>query len=223
MSIHDGHRQRIRKQIQQYGLDSLSDIQFLEYTLFFVIPRCDTNELAHRLLERFGSLDRVIEAPAEELRKVSGIGERAAELLSLFWPMEKRHQVAKSKSLRILPTSEDCADYLLPYFIGETEEVVYLLCLDAKCKVLDCSLVHRGAVNSVAISARKILKKALDQGATAVFLAHNHPSGIALPSKEDIDATLYMKDALDAVDVLLIDHIVVADNDYVSLAADGVL
>lgn len=112
---------------------------------------------------------------------------------------------------------------LTPFFYGAVEEQVYLLCLDAKCKALDCILVQSGDVNSAGISVRKVVKAALDANATSVVLAHNHPSGVALPSEEDKRVTQVIRDALDAVDVLLADHIIVADGDFVSLADDGIL
>lgn len=223
MTLHEGHRERMRRQLRTSGMDSLSDVQVLEVALYYAIARRDTNEIAHALLRRFGSLSGVLEAPRSELLKVDGVGESAADLLQLFIQVERRHMMDRSNTELILDTTGKCAQYLLPRFIGEEEEVVYLLCLDAKCKALDCALVHRGAVNVTAISVRKIVKAALDHNATSVVVAHNHPSGLALPSCEDRETTLVLKSALEAVGVALIDHVIVADNDYVSLADDGLL
>ena len=223
MSVHEGHRERMRRQMKTSGMDSLSDVQVLEVALYYAIARRDTNEIAHALLRRFGSLSGVLEAPRAELLKIDGVGESAADLLLLFIQMERRHLMDRAGWQTILDTTYKCAQYLMPRFIGEQEEVVYLLCLDAKCKALDCSLIHRGAVNMTAISVRKIVKAALDHNATSVVVAHNHPSGLALPSREDRATTLALKAALDAVDVVLVDHVIVADEDFVSLADDGLL
>ena len=223
MSVHEGHRERMRRQMKTSGMDSLSDVQVLEVALHYAIARRDTNEIAHALLRRFGSLSGVLEAPRAELLKIDGVGESAADLLLLFIQMERRHLMDRAGRETILDTTCKCAQYLMPRFIGEQEEVVYLLCLDAKCKALDCSLIHRGAVNMTAISVRKIVKAALDHNATSVVVAHNHPSGLALPSREDRATTLALKAALDAVDVVLVDHVIVADEDFVSLADDGLL
>ena len=223
MSVHEGHRERMRRQMTTSGMDSLSDVQVLEVALYYAIARRDTNEIAHALLRRFGSLSGVLEAPRAELLKIDGVGESAADLLLLFIQMERRHLMDRAGRETILDTTYKCAQYLMPRFIGEQEEVVYLLCLDAKCKALDCSLIHRGAVNMTAISVRKIVKAALDHNATSVVVAHNHPSGLALPSREDRATTLALKAALDAVDVVLVDHVIVADEDFVSLADDGLL
>lgn len=221
--MHEGHRQRMREQIKKGGMDSLSDVQILEVALYFTHPRRDTNEIAHLLLERFGSLSGVLEAPRSELLKIDGVGEAAADLLNLFVQMERRHSINRADAHPILDTTAKCGQYLIPFFMGEQEEVVYLLCLDGKCKVIDCQLVHRGAVNMAAISVRQIVKTALEHNATSVVVAHNHPSGIALASEEDRETTLKIKNALEAVNINFVDHVIVADRDFISLAADGLL
>ena len=221
MVIHEGHRARMRQQIELFGLDSLSDVQFLEVTLYQVIPRGDTNELAHRLLTQFGSLSGVLEASRTALLEVEGVGARTADFLQLFLQMERRHMICRAGQDLILDSTDKCGRYLLPYFLGEHEEVVWLLCLDGKCKMLDCRLIHRGAVNTAGISVRKIVKTALDHNATSVVVAHNHPSGIALASREDRETTRCLQTALQSVGVTLADHLIIADGDYISMATDG--
>lgn len=222
-NMHSGHRDRLRQQFLRAGLDSMSDIQVLELFLFYAIGRRDTNPVAHRLLERFGSLSAVFEAPVNELCKIDGIGENAAILLSLVPQTARRHMIDRARLEQVLDTTEKAGQYLLPFFHGERDEVVYLLCLDAKCKVLDCRLLFRGGVNTAGVSVRKIVEAALAYNATSVVLAHNHISGIALPSKEDEATTAQIRTALDAVGILLADHIVVADDDFVSMADNGTL
>ena len=219
--MHEGHRQRMKEQLKTSGMDSLSDVQVLEVLLFYAIPRVDTNPIAHRLMQRFGSLSGVLEAPKDELLRVEGMGEHAAELVGLVAQIERRHLIDRASGRRVLDSTAKCGQYLVPFFHGEKEEVVYLLCLDAKCAVLDCIPVHRGGVNVANISVRKIVKAALDVGATTVVLAHNHPAGVALPSPEDLSTTQIVRSALSAVGVVLADHVIVADDDYVSLGESG--
>ena len=201
MAIHDGHRERMRKQLKTSGMDSLSDVQVLEVLLYYAAPRGDTNPAAHALLNRFGTLDGVFSAPEAELKKVDGVGDAAAQLIALVPQVARRCLMSRSAQIQVLDTTSKCGRYLLPYFHGEHEEVVYLLCLDAKCKALDCVLIHRGGVNVASIAARKVVKTALDANATSVVLAHNHPSGLALPSPEDRQTkfTNMMELALDTV------------------------
>ena len=221
MSIHDGHRQRLKQRFLEEGLDNFTDIQVLELLLFYCIPRQDTNPIAHRLLDHFGSLSQVLEASPQQLQKVPGIGGNAATFLSLITEVGRYYQVDRCNRETVLREMEDCARYLLPFFFGRTVETVYLLCLDAKGKVLGCKEVGQGSVNSAGISVRKIVELALDTNASMVVLAHNHPSGVAVPSHEDVLTTQRIAAALNAVEVQILDHLVVADGDYVSIRQSG--
>ena len=221
MSIHDGHRQRLKERFLKQGLDGFTDIQVLELLLFYALPRRDTNPIAHALLKKFGSVRQVLEAPVERLTEVEYITENAAVLLRLAPAMLRYYQVDKVKEDMPLVTIQACGDYLKHFFLGRKNETVFLLCLDAKCKVLACREVGEGSVNSANVPIRRVVEIALAEGASTVILAHNHPSGIAIPSGEDIATTRRLAAALSTVDVILADHIVVADDDYVSMAQSG--
>ena len=168
------------------------------------------------LLNKFGSLRNVLEAPVEQLMTVNKIGEHAAILLSLVKGIGQKY-IISGNSQAPLNTMEDCGEYLCNRFIGRRDEAVMLLCLDAKRSPLCCRVVSEGSVNAAEISTRKVVEAALAVNATSVILAHNHPSGIAVPSMPDIVTTRRMGTALAAVDIILEDHIVVAGRDYVSL------
>ena len=220
-SIHKGHRQRLKNRFLTEGLDHFTEIQVLELVLFYAIPRKDTNPIAHALLDHFGSLAQVLDAAPEELAKVPGMGDSAAAYLHLLTQVARYYLVNRSTQNKVLPTLEDCANYLVPFFHGRRVETVFLLCLDAKCKVLCCKEVGEGSVNSAGISTRRIVETALGANASVVVLAHNHPSGIAIPSGEDVQTTKRIAAALQSVEIQLADHIVVADADYVSMAQSG--
>lgn len=218
-NLHKGHRDRLKERFREQGLDGFTDIQVLELLLFYAIPRRDTNPIAHALLDRFGSLDQVLSAPMHELEKVDGIGEQASTLLSLTRQIARSYGVSENTKNKdkILDSIIKCGEHLKPYFRGKLDETVYLLCLDGKCKALACVEVGRGSVNSAGVSVRKIVETALSFNATSAVLAHNHPSGLAIPSSEDIVTTRRVAMALDAVGIVLADHIVVADDDFVSM------
>lgn len=222
MSIHDGHRQRLKNRFLEEGLEHFDDHQVLELLLFYVIPRQDTNPIAHALIDRFGSLVQVMEAPVEDLQKVPGMGEAAAGFVSLI-TAACRYYLNKqaNEEAEILANVDACAKYLMPKFCAKRNETVFILCLDAKRKLLACKEVGEGSVNSAAVPIRRIVEMALGANATSVVLAHNHPSGVALPSGEDQLTTRRLAMALSAVDIELMDHLVVADNDYVSLRQSG--
>lgn len=221
MEKHDGHRERVRQRYLTLGLDAFDDLQVLEFLLFFTIPRCDTIPIARRLLDHFGGLASVLEAAPEELRQVEGINTASAVLLSLFKATGRRYLHERDDPGTILDSYDKCGAYLLPFFFGERDEVVYLLCLDGKLKLRNCRMVYRGSVSNVLISVRRLAETAIACGATFVVLAHNHTSGIAVPSKDDEEATRQIRDALNGVGIRLIDHIVVANDDYVSMAQSG--
>lgn len=217
MSIHDGHRQRVRERFLNAGLTDFKDHEVLELLLFYCIPRCDTNEIAHHLIEKFGSFALVLDAPVSELQKVEGIGENAAIFLSLLRSVSGFYQSSRLKKNTALTKPCEYGNYLIPRFSTQRIEEVFLLCLDAKCMVLCCDKVSEGSVNATNVSIRRIVDKAIASNATSVVLAHNHPSGIAIPSTEDLATTKLVANALIMVDVILNDHIIVADNDYVSM------
>lgn len=216
MSIHKDHRKRMRERFMLEGMDHFSDVQALEMLLFYAIPRRDTNEIAHGLIEHFGGLVQVLEATPEELAKVPGMGEHSAVLLSMILPLGRMYDKERTKPGKILDTIDKCGRHLMPYFRGKRNETVYLLCLDAKCKLLGCRLIGEGSVNSAGVPVRRVVETALSLNATSVVLAHNHPSGIAVPSGEDVVATERVAAALNAVEIILVDHLVFSDDDYVS-------
>ncbi len=223
MSIHDGHRQRLKKRFRNEGLTHFDDLYVLELLLFYCVPRQDTNPLAHRLLDRFGSLPQVLDARPEEMEKVEGVGENISTFLTLIREVDGYYQVKKNTNVQILPTIDQCGDYLLPHFRNRPNETVFMLCLDAKCKVLACKEVGEGSVNSANVPIRRVVEMALAANASTVILAHNHPSGLAIPSDDDIQTTLRLVRALEAVEIVLADHIVVANEDYVSMVQSGYL
>ena len=220
-SIHKGHRERLKARFLEEGLDNFTDIQVLELLLFYAIPQKDTNPIAHALLNRFGSLSQVLDADTEELKKVPGISDHSATLLRMVTEISRYYQVNCVQRTRVLTTLDECGAFLVPHFFGRSNETVFLLCLDAKCKVLCCREVGEGSIHTASISVRKIVETALSTNATTVILAHNHPSGVALPSSEDIQTTRRVAAALNAVEVHLADHIVVADGDFVSMVQSG--
>ena len=221
MSIHDGHRQRLKDRFLREGLDGFTDVQVLELLLFYVVPRKDTNPIAHALVDRFGSLARVLDASVVKLTEVNGVTENGATFLKLVREIERRYALSQGEEI-ILNTIDDCCEYLTHFFKGKRNETVFLLSLDAKLKLLSCREVGEGSVNYASVPIRRCVEMALEDGATSVILAHNHPSGLAVPSNDDIATTRRLAMALSAVEIQLVDHIVVADDDYVSMVQSGI-
>ena len=220
MGVHDGHRERRREQFLRHG-EAMADHELLELLLFYAIPRRDTNPIAHQLLERFGSLQAVLGAPVEELEKTPGMGRSAAVLVKLVAPLYRRARVSAAEKQVVLDTVERIGAYFLELFVGEQWEVLYQLCLDAKGRRINTYRLSDGDAAGVAVNVRRIVENAILSGAVMVALAHNHPSGVAFPSQEDRDVTRQVQLALDAVGVKLVEHVIVADGDFVSLRQQG--
>lgn len=216
-----GHRRRVKARFLAEGLDHFDEAHVLELLLFYAIPQKDTKPIAKSLMARFGSFPLVMEASIDELKKVEGIGENAAAFLKLVAETGKYYQVKKESDTKILSSPDAFGKFFVPRFRNLRNETVMMICLDAKCKLLCCHELGQGSVNSANISTRRIAEVALGVNATSVVLAHNHPSGLAIPSNDDIKTTRHIAQVLAAVDVILADHIVVADDDYVSMAESG--
>lgn len=223
MGVHDGHRKRKRKQFLRCGADSFADHELLEMLLYYAIPQRDTNPIAHDLLDRFGSIQAVFSAPPEELMEVTYIKDSAAVLLRLVPALYQRMLTSEENTDIILDTRDRIGEYFRRIFIDHATEVMYQLCLDGKGKQKALYKIGEGDLGSVGLNIRQIVENTLRSKAAMVVLAHNHPSGIALPSHEDRVATRMVQDALNTIGVPLADHVIVADNDYVSMAESGFL
>ena len=215
--IHNGHRERLKARFTKDGLESFEPHQVLELLLFFAIPRRDTNPLAHDLIDTFGSLPAVLEASPADLRKVKGIGNHAATLISLCGQLVARHQQEKRRKVDTFETGESIAEYLQPLFVNETHEKAILLCFNNRMELLNCSVLSTGTVTETDVRARDIVELALRCQATNVVLAHNHPAGFASPSGADLSTTRYLTKSLEMVDVRLLDHFIFSPTDCISM------
>ena len=215
--VHEGHRKRLRDKFEKYGLDVFNDHEVLELLLFWAIPRKDTNVIAHKLMEKCGSFSAVLDAPVNLLTSVNDVGKCCALFLKLIPQISRRYQEDKFLTNKKVPTLDDCFSKLVLKFLGRTSEAVAIMLFDAKGKIVYDGVISEGSVNAVEIYSRKIIELISLYFATSMIIAHNHPSGIAIPSKEDINTTNSLYLTLKSMRVTLIDHIIVADDDYVSM------
>lgn len=223
MGLHDGHRKRLKEQFLSHG-DGFHDHQLLELLLCYAIPQGDVNGLAHRLLERFGSLAGVLDALPEALEQVPGVGTHTAVLLKLIPKLAGRYQADRASLGTLLSSTQAAGQYLRPFFSqGARNEMAYLVCMDGKYKVLGCHKLGEGSVDAAEITPRKVVEIVLAHNATAAILAHNHLSGLALPSSADLMTTQHLRSILRSVGVDLVDHLIFTDDDMVSLKDSGFL
>lgn len=222
-SIHSGHRERIKSKFLSEGLDHFEPHEVLELLLFFGIPLKDTNPIGHALLLKFGSLSAVFDAPFEELIQVDGVGKSAATLIKLIPELCRRYQDNLSRDKLRIYSNDEAGKILIQKFIGRSNEAVVLMLLDSKSNLLYCSVVNEGSAIAANIYIKKIVRLAVQYNAVYAILSHNHPSGNCMPSKQDLNTTQWVYDALQTVEVQLIDHIIVSDNDYFSTANSGIM
>ncbi len=221
--LHHEHRQRMKKRFIKEGYHNFAQHELLELLLYYAIPQKDTNGLAHQLIRHFGSFSNVFDASFEELKKVKGIGDHSAILIKLIPALSSVYLEDMNQDGLPLDTTEKTGKYMIPKFVGVTNEQFYLLCLDTNCRLLACELLFEGTINAVPVNIRKIVEMVVRYNAASIILAHNHPQGFALPSSDDLNTTLSVKKALSAMNIQLVDHIIVAKNDFVSLKDSGLL
>ena len=214
---HSGHRDRVRKKFIDNGFDGFEPHEVLEMYLFYAIPRKDTNPLAHKLLNRYITISGVCDAPLDELMNDFSLSRSAAVFLKMLPQMSRLYIQSKTSNDNVIDY-EHMGECFVNMFIGRTEECVALILGDAKGKLLFSDIIIKGALSSTSAPTRKIVDIALRHNAKCAFLAHNHPSGSALPSSADITATRLIKETLLSVGIDLVDHFIVTTDDYVSLA-----
>ena len=206
---HDKHRERLRARFLNAG-NSFEDHELLELLLFYAIPRVNTNEIAHDLIARFGSLRGVLDAGLPALKSVNGIGENSAIYLRAISELLLRYERASTNTYSPLRSKPELAAYLRSLFVGTESEISYVILFDAGKRVLLCKKLSEGYSTGNTISMREIISLALNNNAAGIILAHNHPSGKAIPSGDDIESTNIIKSMLDKIDIQLIDHFIVA-------------
>lgn len=220
-NIHEGHRKRLREEYKTAGTKAMADHKLLELYLFPFIPRKDTNPIAHALLDTFGSLENILHAHYSELYKVKGMTETAAIALSLIRDITTRVNISAAAVAKITNFAE-AYNICVSEIAGCKKEEVLLICLDNGGKILKKAILTQGDVTKAAISPRKITEEAIRVNAVKVLLSHNHPSGIAEPSREDLEFTKNIAIALAYQDIMLIDHIIVTpQKEAFSLKREG--
>lgn len=221
--VHDGHRQRMRERIIKSGISTLQDHEVLEYLLYSFIPRKDTNEIAHALINKFGSLAGVLNANEANLSQVSGMTKNASLFLSSL-PDVFRAYISNMNSAKVSLKGRGIArDFMGGKLYGAREENVLVAALDAQDQLIHCEKLATGSGNSVALNVRAVVNFALSHNACSVLIAHNHPSGNLQPSQNDIDMTKELFMTLSGVGITLQDHFIFCDNQYYSFEEQGKL
>ncbi|CBE67201.1 MAG: DNA repair protein RadC [Candidatus Methylomirabilis oxygeniifera] len=218
-----GHRERLRARYRLSGEVALQDYELLELLLTYAIPRRDTKLLAKRLLERFGTLARVVEAEPAALEAIDGMGPQAATLISLIRPLATRFLTEAPAPKILLRSTGDAEAYFQAKLKGLPEEEVHVAFVNSKNAVTATECLQRGTVDQSVVYVRKVIERALVHKASGFLLAHNHPSGDPTPSPQDREITQALKTAAATVGVRFLDHLVIGDGAPFSFKAVGLL
>ncbi len=217
-----GHRQRLRDRFLERGLEGFSDAEIIELLLSFGTPRSDCKEPARAALKQFGSLAAVLEQPLTELREIKGIGPKNGFAVHFIQAVARRYLKDRLQGKRYLHSSTDVRDYLLHALRGLKKEVLTVIYLDSSHAILDTETVAEGTINVNTVYPRELVKKALQQNAAAMIIAHNHPSGSLEPSAQDMQLTRTLSLLGSMMQIQLLDHIIIGDGSF-SFADNGLM
>lgn len=212
--MHEGHRSRMRERFLQNGPEGFADHELLELFLYYSIPRADTNPVAHRLYEHFGSFRGILEAEPDELLSLEGIGPSSAMLLKLLPEMLRRYAKESLAPVKQYDTLSKIGMFFFPYFLGLDHERLYAMFLNNRMGLIDCVLISQGTVNTSEVSVRRVAEIAIQRRAASVVLAHNHPNGLAIPSSADVEVTDYVNRTCSDLGINLLEHLIIADNRF---------
>lgn len=204
-----GHRERLKARFMSGGPDALPDYELMELVLFRALPRRDTKPLAKALIDRFGSFADALSAPAERLREIKGIGEAAIIEIKLIHAAAMRLSQAKVLNRPALSSWSALLDYCRAAMAYSQKEQFRILFLDRKNVLIADEVQQEGTVDHTPVYPREVIKRALELGASAIILVHNHPSGDPTPSRADIDMTKRIIDAAEKLSITVHDHIIV--------------
>ncbi len=222
-NVHRGHRERVRQRFAQNGIDSLDDYQILEFLLFYVHKRKDTNPLGHELINKFKTLDGVFSATYDELCSVDGIGDAGASLITLIGQLRNRIKRSNMARKVRLFTTEDAGEYCSRFFEDLPNERMIVVSLNSKKDVIATDIISEGGPNSTLVDVRKVLEIAMLRKASGIILSHNHPGDSTHPSASDIAVTSNIIRVLEGINISVIDHIICNGNTYTSLSERGLL
>lgn len=212
--IHTNHRARMRQKCLEHGTAAFADHELVEMLLYYTVPRGDTNELAHELIESYGSISGLVEATPAELMMHKGIGEQACSFFALLREMMRRYAKDLYGHWDRYDTISKIGCYIWSYFIGINRERLYAMFFNGKMNMLDCVLLSEGAVQEASCCIRRIAELAFQKRAVSVVIAHNHPHGLALPSGMDEVTNAQINEALRVLGVRLLEHLIVNETNF---------
>ncbi len=222
---HSGHRGRLRERYIRGGLKSLNDYEVLELLLTYVLPQHDVKPIAKDLLEKFHTLSGVLDAVPAELHEVHGIKERSAVFFHLIRDVSRATLLEKVQNIDSFSfrSSSQVGEYLIREIGHQDKECFFVFFLDNQNHLISCETMQEGTINQTTVYPREIFEKAIQQKATALLFAHNHPSGVLKPSPEDIKLHQQLTQGAQLLQISVLDHFIVSSEKYYSFHEAGIL
>lgn len=220
-NVHKGHRERLREKVIKNGINSLAEHEVMELILFYSLAQRNTNDLAHKLIDSFGSVSKVLDASEDELMKIKGISKTTVFILKSIPQISSYYLNDKNnRKTKRIHGCNDAFKFIAPKFVGQTRERIMMIFLSNASEILGYDFVSQDIINSTQITSRKIIELCIKYNATRVIIAHNHPSGLLTPSSDDFITTKMVIDCLKTIDVELLDHMIIGKGEYLSMAND---
>jgi len=223
LKVYHGHRQRLKQRFQEASFKGWQEYEVLEMLLTYALPRIDTKPLAKALIAKFGSLKQVLDAETDELMQVKGLGGYSVTFIKFVKEITAIYTLCEVKRKTAITSTLEVVNFLKSVLSGAPEEQFVAIFIDSGGKVIEHEVLHEGTVNKATVYPRKVARQALKKNASGVFIAHNHPAGTLKPSAQDIKTTNALQSALNSVEIMLIDHVIIAGNSYFSFKEQGYL
>ena len=217
------HRKRLRLKFLTSGIEAFHDYEVLELFLTYAIPRVDVKQQSKELIRTFGSIRGTVDADIGDLVKIKGIGKDSAVLIKLVKEIAALYLKAKAKEKKQVSCTTELLDFCRTVMGGKQDEEFCVIYLDAQNQIIEFETIQKGVVNQAVVYPRQVLENALKKKASAIILAHNHPSGHVRPSDADIRLTKTIQETAKVLDILVHDHIIIGENRFFSFREEGLM
>ena len=218
-----GHRDRLRQKFLNAGIEAFHEYEVVELFLTYAIPRRDVKPLAKALLREFGSLKGIVDAEIGDLAKIKGVGKASAIEIKFLRELVSLYLKQKAMEKPQIACTSELFDYCRTAMGGKKDEEFCVIYLDAQNQIIEFETVQKGVANQAVVYPRQVLENALKKKASAIILAHNHPSGHVRPSDADIRLTKTIQDTARMLDILVHDHIIIGENRFFSFREEGLM
>jgi len=220
--LHEGHRKRMKERLFHDGCKSFADHELIEMLLYTTYPRQNTNDKAHEILNEFdNNIELLFDADPADIVNRCKVSDNTAIFFSIASELMHRYMRVRFSKKKVIDSSDTAGEYAVFLLSREKRECFYVICLDAQSRLIGESLISKGTISETAVYLRNIMEAVFKFNARSIIIAHNHPGGSLIPTSDDISTTAQIIKIMNQIDIYVVDHIIVADDKYVSLCDEG--